>query len=86
VRNALLLLHSTCASWSPALRFESCRASDREFAQLQENFERIVHLSARQLKHKRRWRSLVHWAIGMVHWAIGGDWHSTSYFRFISME
>lgn len=64
MRNALQ--HSTCASWSPALRFESCRASDREFAQLQENFERIVHLSARQLKHKRRWRSLVHWAIGMA--------------------
>lgn len=56
----------TFASLSFACRFESCSASDKEFAQLQENFERIVHLSARQLKHRRRWRSLVHWAIGIA--------------------
>ncbi len=50
---------------SHSTRFEACRASDREFVQLQENFEKMVQLSERQMKHRRRWRSLVHWAMGM---------------------
>jgi hypothetical protein len=59
-----LFCHGNRFTWSFVYRFETCSASDKEFAQLQENFERIVHLSARQIKHKRRWRTLVHLAIG----------------------